>query len=1315
LKYSQTVAQKCDQCESGFYSDIVAKTCTARTKLINNCLNKDPFSEKCFECSNGFQLKSDLLDCIQIPKNCEKIDEVSSRCIKCKPHFYLDTSFFCFFPSKTIEKCLIYKDPITCNACEDDHDLRNGECVPSTLYSSVNGNCDQISYRDGVYSCEQCSNGFLKIQTSHFCNKTEMIPNCKYYSSNDKCEECEAGFFLSNDECLILSEQNCEENDPINNICWKCGFKENLQIPESLLPGNSCISMQTILKKNCNQLNLNIKSPYFPCQRCVSPYIPFTIPTANYHFCLAEFQIEEINDNFKNQCLHMKLKNNKIEGCRKCQIDEISNIQLVIQNGRCLERCNYNKYLIENYNHILNEWFVCRPRDQILLRQCQNCRCLAFDSGAFVSSFLDTVVLDTSKKYQYSEMKDLITSSVKTGNAVSEHQICRQCPKGSLPVLNSSITVTTPSYSKYDVRPQKNINYFYKKNLSYFSFFNFIPEIVECTQYDMNNYENFPINPSILVKDIYSIYLRVDYSIFFNISDKSTLNNFRLCKGVNIGDNGQIGCSSCVFGYNGYLFNDTTEKINFMPECFFFYECKPEVYWRSLTSEAEFADLYYEVSCHQCKSLDQIVSILTFPVNFESLFEGENPTNYNITLTTLPKNFCFTPGILSGNADPSDTKFPLNCAIQEVLDIPFKSWDSAALDDNNPVCRVCKPKYKPVYYTRSVSNKRYVEKCELITNCAFSDEFNRCSQCEPGYVFEYAPIHALSDRQNCILNSIEHCEIADSDTTCLKCKDSFHLSTNGSTVKCLRSPSYYCEKEFSGKDSYFDTGCNTCLGQFYSVVLPFSSMNLCMENPEFLNSSCLVLDSDGTCFECKNGLYRVEGKISCVPGTISECQVYKDNGDCHSCIPGYILDTNKCVQGHIPGCISYLNLNECQECQSNMNLYKLNGSTICVDTSQIFSDCSLVQIDNTLTPPRASCQRCINQSFLHSISPVHLCIPFELDPLCKIFDTSTPSLCLECIFSSYLITSLESISGKKCIPRKNQPIYKCQKYKSDQDLCELCDDGFFLDVEGNSCLPLHYQIPKCLFYENDTRCFICKSGHVYKDDQCQTVTTPISNCKYQLIESECLICDTSFILSDDKTSCDSIDLSNESHKKLVCDRILRDSNLSGANLRIRLLTNSCFLNLQPNCFSYDSDGNCLYCEQNFFMDNFGNCSPVTSSIPNCQFYSSPNACSICSKGFFMSENGQHCLRGSFPKSFDLTSRCNQIKTKDNCVLCAPGYQIDPTTSLCSRIIIDSKCQVIDYDGTCLVCASGYQMNSEYACEENTHLAEMKEKIRVFEK
>ena len=1113
---------------------------------------------------------------------------------------------------------------------------------------------------------------------------------------------------------MSLTEPNCEINDPTNNVCWKCGFKETLQVPASLVPGNSCIALQSILKKNCNQLNLNLKSPTFPCDSCIAPYVSFNINTSHRSFCLAEFQIDQIDATFKENCRFLKSEKNSITGCRKCKIDDNSNSQMVIYGDRCMENCSHNQFLVETYSRSLDQWFVCRSRNQVILRHCQNCRCAAFDSGIFVSSFIDTIVLDSGVFYTDQEIRGFVDSSVKTGTGLGDHFICRRCPEGHLPVLNSSLLIISPSYSKYDLRPQRFINYFYKKNESYFSFFNFIPEVVECAQYDMDNYDTFPINPSILVKDIYSIYLRVDYSIFFNISDKSTLNNFQLCKGVNVGAN-KVGCASCVFGYNGYIFYETVEQIHFIPECFFFYECKPEVYWKSLTSEAEFADLHYHVSCHQCKSLDQIVSILTFPVNFESLFEGESPSNYNITLTTLPKNFCYVPGILDGNNDPNGSRFPLNCAIQEVLDLPFKLWDAGTLDENNPVCRVCKPKHRPVYYTHSTLNKRFVQLCEAIPNCAFSDEFNRCSQCDSGYVLEYASVHSLSLRQNCIKNPIENCEISNDAISCLKCRQSFHLLQSTSGDKCLRWSPYYCDEEFSEHESYFDTGCATCLGQFYATTLPYASMNLCLKDSTITNSNCLLLDSNTFCARCKNGLYRVHESAECVTPSISECSVYKSNGDCHECNNTFLLKNSKCTQGYIPGCLKYTDADTCSLCSPKMTLYQLDTKLICVDTSSIFPNCSAITIDNTSSPPQVNCEKCVGHTFLKSMSPIKLCRALEVDRLCKVFDITSPLDCMECIDSAYLVSSSESLTGKKCIPRANPEIFKCAEFKKDADVCERCDDGFFLDHEQMQCNPVVYQIKSCVFYARDYKCLFCKTGQIYDGASCVSVTSAIAQCKYQQIEGECSICNVGFILSEDKTTCDATDLSIERHKKLTCDKILNDPLLRGSDLRIRLLLNSCFAQLEFNCFSYDTSGACLLCLPGFAPNKFGKCEKIDQEIPNCEFYESKGTCQACFEGFMISEDGRHCLRGAFPKSFPMTSNCNQLKTQDNCVLCSPGYQMDLESGVCSKSVKDLECQVIDFDGTCLVCVSGFQMGVDGVCVANGDLVELSEKILLSEK
>lgn len=47
LQYSHSIPQHCENCESGFYFDQGLKTCESRTKLLNNCSEKDPYSGMC--------------------------------------------------------------------------------------------------------------------------------------------------------------------------------------------------------------------------------------------------------------------------------------------------------------------------------------------------------------------------------------------------------------------------------------------------------------------------------------------------------------------------------------------------------------------------------------------------------------------------------------------------------------------------------------------------------------------------------------------------------------------------------------------------------------------------------------------------------------------------------------------------------------------------------------------------------------------------------------------------------------------------------------------------------------------------------------------------------------------------------------------------------------------------------------------------------------------------------------------------------------------------------------------------------------------
>ena len=1249
------------------------------------------------------------------------MDQNNKICEACKPHFYKDSSNFCFFPNKKISHCLTYQDLFSCLSCELGFRLEDNICVPFPIFSFLKANCLSTQTSNGRPSCSACAQGHLPIQIQNFCSPLKKtIKRCRRYDSDSKCLECRPKYFLANNECLAISEPACELNHLTKDICLKCEYNIDFKVPSELKTGNSCVGLQNILKQDCAQFQLDLNQPQFPCSMCFAPFLPVDVKNNTDSFCLAEFQVPDLSSHFKAECDIFELKSNSVIGCRRCNFNEDLRTHQRILGTRCVKECPNATYIAATYQRSSQKWFECLLRKDVVLTSCTNCFCARFDSGHLVSSFWDDLTLNPATQYTYLQIRDLIDAALAAESSPEDHHTCMQCPPGSLPVINSKITVSSPNaYSKYDFKPTRFIKFLPNKSESYFSHHNFIPRVKECSPYGIDNISELLDNPAATVKDIYNIYLKVDFGLFFSTQNGVTLNNFDLCKAVHKGPL-KVGCASCVFGYNGYLFHSNDEQVAFLSECFFFYDCKPEIYHHGLTSEPEFSDLHYHVSCHQCKNPDDLISFITFPVNSETFFDGGDPSTFDISLTTVPKNFCRVPGIFLNNPD-----FPANCSIQEVISAPFKAFNVATPDPNNPVCRACKPGFAPVYYTRVSDSKKYIKVCSPITNCHSSIDFNRCSLCEDGFALKFESAHpGLSLQQECIVNDVPNCHIAADQPGCLKCHAGYILQDIQGKAHCLQQNNYYCGGPLSSKDTPLDFGCKTCFNGFHLAHFEYNTLSICAEASIALTQNCKTLDSNFKCETCLQGFYPVKGLSSCVPPSITFCAEYNPDSSCASCQQGYYQDATDCKSGQITHCLDYTDATNCLTCKSDYHAYRTTDGTSCIQVKELFPNCLSFSIDNNVFPPTAKCDLCSDDSIAEEFGSITLCKRYEEQRLCALFDHSnslptsvTPVLppCVKCQTQAFLIDAPNHISKKACLPREHFPIYQCLEYDPTADRCTNCRQGFFLSRDQKSCVVLKFGVKDCLFYSIDGNCKICHSDSFLHTDKksCQTATTPIANCLYQESELKCLACKSGFVLATDGT-CTTQDLTVLEHRNTICQKLISDFTLKGSLLRVRLLLSNCFEALEENCDSFSNAGECTLCEAEFSLDSFGQCLPVETQIPNCEFYSGPWTCQVCFVGFLLSEDSQHCLRGTHSPQLSHYHHCAQLFKRDYCLLCDPGYKMDPTTGECGHTYLGDECQVLDYDAKCLLCASGYQMSPDFKCSKNIEIQTRLDTIKLRE-
>lgn len=246
LKYGPTGV--CTQCNQGFYANNEGE-CTART--LENCLKPDDGGQDCLICDVGYYLdSSNSKRCLlRTNMSCEEYIRESDQCVKCRAGYYLDDS---------TGKCELSNHPgclfgslndTSCRVCNDGYFLASGTCTPYSF-----SDCEIYSPIED--KCFVCSKNFYPNATRKCEVRTKLNCDLPDYDA-DKCISCEAGYYLSNDECTLYSVDGCDVYHPYQDKCQTC--LTGLYLEQST---NKCVANPD---PNCEEMN-----PYLNlCLRCI--------------------------------------------------------------------------------------------------------------------------------------------------------------------------------------------------------------------------------------------------------------------------------------------------------------------------------------------------------------------------------------------------------------------------------------------------------------------------------------------------------------------------------------------------------------------------------------------------------------------------------------------------------------------------------------------------------------------------------------------------------------------------------------------------------------------------------------------------------------------------------------------------------------------------------------------------------------------------------------------------------------------------------------------------------------------------------------
>ena len=227
--YSDSIFEKCKECEDNYYFNFLNRTCIIAKDKFNNCKNGN--NNYCLECKNDFYLnqKDDL--CYSNKEKgelykCALSDIKGKYCIRCVNDYFLSyKNNLCI----NTDGCNIAQDENRCLECNEYHclDLKTGKCEINQFIEKKE---QKIYYRcnktneEGT-ACEICIDGF-NVNKDGLCINEDA---CFEKNEDGACIKClndeKDNYCLNNIfGCVEIYDKNCLECSDILNLdkCSKC-------------------------------------------------------------------------------------------------------------------------------------------------------------------------------------------------------------------------------------------------------------------------------------------------------------------------------------------------------------------------------------------------------------------------------------------------------------------------------------------------------------------------------------------------------------------------------------------------------------------------------------------------------------------------------------------------------------------------------------------------------------------------------------------------------------------------------------------------------------------------------------------------------------------------------------------------------------------------------------------------------------------------------------------------------------------------------------------------------------------------------------
>ena len=136
------------------------------------------------------------------------------------------------------------------------------------------------------------------------------------------------------------------------------------------------------------------------------------------------------------------------------------------------------------------------------------------------------------------------------------------------------------------------------------------------------------------------------------------------------------------------------------------------------------------------------------------------------------------------------------------------------------------------------------------------------------------------------------------------------------------------------------------------------------------------------------------------------------------------------------------------------------------------------------------------------------------------------------------------------------------------------------------------------------------------------------------------------------------------------------------------------------CLTYQmAGGNCLTCQLGFWPSN-GVCFKVKDPVPNCKMTNELGNCVQCENRYYLDGASVTC-RGVNPL-------CNDYNVSTGaCLNCSQGFKLRADLGLCVAESSEDICEGFGANGYCSRCPSGFLLTQQYRCTKVSLLCSVK--------